>query len=372
MRITTLCILGSILAFTSFPGQLRGQDVSLASLPRLQVGSVIPGRASVPNDINGDGLSEILLYSPSSSKLQIWSISLSADQASLHKAVLRTIPVTPGYFVAATGDLDGDGKTDLVFTSSSRDLYLWKSVGDGSFVSSYRGTYPSGWTLIGSADIDGDGTDDLLWENASTCQFGDWLYKKGVRTSFATHPFDCGDRPVAIGYYSLSKRASVVWSDTSHNLIVWDSVDGGFSSDPLGNYPSDEFVYSLGGGEQGGDMYLMTATSDNSSYSDRHFSRNFSIAGTQTSWTRGTFGSGGKLTTEYSGGFMVRAQGINRTGLVTFNQQSYTFSLQPSLLVCVPSANPYDSYSLTPGMTCQEFQVATGWIPLGTAAAAAG
>lgn len=371
MRTITLCILGSLLAFTSFPGQIRGQDVNLASLPRLQVGSVIPGRASVPNDINGDGLSEILLYSPSSSKLQIWSISLSADQASLRKTVLRTISITPGYLVAATGDLDGDGKTDLVFTSAGRDLYLWKSAGNGGFVSSYLGTYPPGWTLIGSADLDGDGTDDLLWENTSTCQFGYWLFKQGVRKSTATYPFDCGDTPVAIGYYSLSRRASVVWSDPSHNLVVRDAVDGGFSSDSLGSYPSDEFVYSLGGGNQGGGMFLMTASADNSSFSDRYFSRNFSIAGKQTSWTRGTFGYGGKSATEFSGGFMVRAQGFNRTGLVTFNQHSYSFSLQPSLLVCVPSTNPYDGYSLSPNMTCQEFQLDTGWIPVGATAAAA-
>lgn len=348
---------------------VEAQAVSFQTQPMLQVSSTIPGRASVPNDLNGDGLSEMLFFSPDSSRLQIGFFSLNQDESVLQRSMVRTINITPGYVVGAIGDLDGDGKSDLVFTSPKRDLYLWKSVGDGTFVSRFIDMYPENWTLLGSADMDGDGTDDLLWLNATTCQFAYWSFKQGNRKSAATFAVDCSYEPVAIGYYALTNRASIIWTDPAHNLVVWDSVADGFNHSSLGSYPGYEFVYRLGGGDQGRGMSLMTASADNMGFTHRDFIRNFSIDGKQSSWAKGTFGGGGKDSMAVSGGFMVRAQGFGGTGRVDYYLRSYTYDPLPGAWICVPSKQEYDSYAMEPNTTCGEFKMDAGWVPIGSGVA---
>jgi hypothetical protein len=380
MKSATLVLFG-LLAAVWLPARATASDLypssSLTSpipfqtQPMLEVGSTIPQRKSVPNDIDGDGLSELLLYSSHYNQLQIWTFALkNADESALQKTVLRTIDITGGYVVGAIGDLDADGKADLVFTSSRRDLYLWKSRGDGSFQPRSLGNYPEGWVLLGSADIDGDGTDDLLWHNPGTCQFAYWAFRKGVRSSSGTFPVDCGYQPVAIGYYSLSNQASIIWTDAAHELLVWDGVPGGgFNHASLGTYPGNETVYRLGGGDQGGGMSLLTVSTDFSGFSHRDFTRVSSIDGIQRSWARGTFGDGGWLAEVISGGYMVRAQGFADTAPIDFHTRSVRYGTPASVFVCVPSRQAYDDYLLQANRTCAQFDVDDYWYPVGSGVA---
>ena len=238
----------------------------------------------------------------------------------------------------------------------------------GSVTSSYIGTYPSGWTLLGAADVDGDGTDDLLWRNQSTCQFGYWLMKDGKKVSAKAMPVDCGFKALSIGYYSLSNRASITWMDASHNLYAWDSTGSAFNQFPLGSFSTTDYPYRMGGGFQGADMTFRSVTADNSGYSYHDFVRNFSIDGSQSSWTRGSFGTGGKSTTEYSAGFVVRAQGFNKTAPVTFDSSVLNpggTGTYPRAVVCVPSNQALDAISLEQNRTCAYMQPDQGFLPVG-------
>lgn len=357
-----------VLAWVLFPvASAVAQNVSFSSQPTLIANSTIPGRTSVPNDINGDGLSELLWFSPGTNQLQIWYLSVSGDQTTLtHTA--SSYSITPGYVVAATGDLFGDGRSDLIFTSSNLDLYVWRSNGLGHFISSYIGTYPAGWVLLGSADINGDGTDDLLWQNPSTCQFGYWLMKAGKEISAKAMPVDCNFIPLSIGYYSLTNRASITWMDAAHDLYVWDSMGSTFNQYPLGSFPATDYAYRMGGGHQGSGMTFRSVTADNSGFAFHDFVRNFSIDGRQSSWTRGTFGDGGKSSTEYSAGFVVRAQGFDNTAPVTFDSSVLNSSgtgTYPRALVCVPSNQAYDLITLEQNRTCALMQPDQGFFPVG-------
>lgn len=55
------------------------------------------------------------------------------------------------YDIVATGDFDGDGKGDIVWTSwheQNAHLYLWRSRGDGEFDSSYIAGHDTTWKLF--------------------------------------------------------------------------------------------------------------------------------------------------------------------------------------------------------------------------------
>ncbi len=150
--------------------------------------------APVPYDINGDCTSDLLWMNDQTHQFGWWflyGVSADAASANLPKGVSPLVTVTPGYWIAASGDLNGDGKADLLWTSNSRDLYLWTSTGTG-FVSSYVATYPAGWTLVGAADINGDGNDDLIWENQSACEYGYWLMNGKQIIGMETISVTCG------------------------------------------------------------------------------------------------------------------------------------------------------------------------------------
>jgi hypothetical protein len=172
--------------------RISAQGISFTSLPALQVSTPIPGSTHVPGDMDGNGVSDILWFNPTISQFGYWLMSTNDATGAVTRIGTKTYNVTPGYFVGAVGDLNGDGLADLVFTSNNDDLYLWTNNGNGTFTSTSLGTYPAGWTLVGAGDIDGDGQDDLLWINRSQCEFGYWLMKNGVHTASKTINIACG------------------------------------------------------------------------------------------------------------------------------------------------------------------------------------
>jgi FG-GAP-like repeat len=336
----------------------HAQNVSFTTLPAMQVTTPIPQRNSAPNDFNGDGLSEILWYNPNTSQLQFWSMGVG-DGSTVQHLGTRTVNVTAGYYVAATGDFNGDGLTDIVFTSANRDLYLWKSNGQGGFQSTRIDNYPAGWIPIGAGDVDGDGSDDLLWFNASSCQFGYWLMKNGVRVLSQSLPVTCGYTPLSIGYYALSNRISIVWTSAAHDLVVWDGSSAGFAVSSLGSYASDQPIFAFGGGNQGSGMSLSTL-SNPSGFAEHGLTRSFTIGGKQSSFIAFPFGDGGMPTPAAFAGYFVRGQGVNKAGVMY--QRGAT-----ALEVCPPSSLVDGIlYEMAPPPgTCSSFGVDSGWIVVG-------
>jgi hypothetical protein len=63
--------------------------------------------------------------------------------------IVRTGRDTLGasYSLAATGDYNGDGKGDLIWTSTSHDVLMWRSNGT-AFVKNSVGSYGAGWSIV--------------------------------------------------------------------------------------------------------------------------------------------------------------------------------------------------------------------------------
>lgn len=122
-------------------------------------------------DLTGDGKLDILarktetsswdlLLSQSSESFQV--VSYSIDYASFRSVNL------------ATGDFNGDGKTNLFLRDSGTNNWLGLSVTGSSVVSqpwNQWNAYASNWTNATVLDFDGDGDNDLLARDAGT---GDW------------------------------------------------------------------------------------------------------------------------------------------------------------------------------------------------------
>jgi hypothetical protein len=194
-----------------------------------------------PNDVDGDGLSDLLWFNAQTSQFAYW---ISSQQDTSHfyaRTSYRVFNIAPGYRVSGVGDFNADTRADLVWTSARRDLYLWTASGNG-FQSSYIGTYPDGWELVGAADVNGDGDADLLWSNAGSCQFGYWLMRGAKRIGSRTMSVACGYRIAAIGHFQQSTHVDLLWTSDAHDLYLWVGTANGFRSRQIGSYGSQEHV----------------------------------------------------------------------------------------------------------------------------------
>ncbi|MEU5050423.1 VCBS repeat-containing protein [Streptomyces sp. NPDC021096] len=90
--------------------------------------------------------------------------------------------------MAGRGDLNGDGKTDIVAKDKAGVLWFYK--GTGNYQSPFEGRVKvgSGWnifnTLVSSGDVNGDGRSDMLARDTAGVL---WLYKGNGN---ATDPFE--------------------------------------------------------------------------------------------------------------------------------------------------------------------------------------
>ncbi len=200
-----------------------------------------PAKYAVPDDIDGDGTSDLLWFNADTSQFAYWISDPGNTSSSYKRLSYKIFNVAEGYYISALGDLNNDGKTDLVWTSARNDLYLWTSTGNG-FQPAYIGTYPQGWRLLGAGDVDGDGDADLLWSNPTTCQFGYWLMHGKRRWAIRSMPVACGYHVAAIGYFMLSNHVDLLWTSDAHDVYLWEGTGTGFMSTLLGTYGADERI----------------------------------------------------------------------------------------------------------------------------------
>jgi hypothetical protein len=351
--------------------------VSFGTLPALQVTTPIPGSAHTPGDFTGSGTSDIVWFNPSLSEVGYWTMTAtvpgSTATGGVTRTALRSYNVTPGYFVGAVGDFNGDGYADLVFTSANHDLWLWTNNQHGGWTSTEIGTYPSGWQLVGAGDVNGDGYDDLLWLNPSACEFGYWTMQGATRIGYKVIPIACGYYPISIGYYSPSNRLSILWTSPANDLYIWDSTGSsagntgnGFNAYGLNSaLPANSQIVAIGGGYQGQNIgiqlfYYGVYPSDTTPETlGMTLTRTFDDNGNQTftTWTN----VWGTTTTNYdigSAGYVIAGNGVNNTGV--YNIDPINMLISTGGLYNGSNAEETGNANLYPALA-QNYSVGDSW-----------
>jgi hypothetical protein len=352
----------SVLAVLSGPAAVSAQSVNFSTLPVLRVTTPVPSGLHVPGDADGNGVSDIYLYSTNLHEVQTWLMDTNDATGAVTKLGTQTFSVPSGYYVGAIGDFNGDGLADMVLTSNNDDVVLWTNNGSGGFTTSTLGTYTPGWVLVGAGDVDGDGQDDLLWFNATTCQFSYWLIKNGVSTETNTTNVTCGYYPLSIGYYTPSNRLSIIWTDAAQDLQIWDSGDNVFASYSLGNFGPGSTMIAMGGGYEGTLMSLIYTAPNQTAQGvevDRSFNANFQ----QTQWGTTEWWLDDSYQLPWSSaGFLIEGRGTNMTGVI---YQHGAAQIQ----VCPPvGGTGYESTPAPMPGTCPNFAIPSGWKVIGAMA----
>ncbi|GAB3095945.1 hypothetical protein GCM10027159_14440 [Lysobacter terrae] len=186
------------------------------------------------NDFNGDGKSDLLWENPTQGAMAYWWMNGATPIGS------GVYSVGTAFRIAATGDFNGDGRGDIIWANAgNHTLYQWRSLGNGSFDSSYVASYSADWNVAATADLNGDHKSDLIWENPSQGLMAYWWMNGATPIATGVYSVGTAYRIAATGDLDGDGRGDILWTSTSNNLYLWRSRgDGTFDLQYVTSYAS--------------------------------------------------------------------------------------------------------------------------------------
>ena len=148
----------------------------------LITGLVFVGSGAPFGDLDGDGKGDLLLRNKSTGQDIGWLMNgLTVSLASFMPTIADT-----NWKIAGRGDFDGDGKADVILRNSASGQDIgWLMNGLTVSLASFMPTIAdTNWEIKGVGDFDGDGKSDVILRNKSTGQDIGWLMN-GLTVSLA-------------------------------------------------------------------------------------------------------------------------------------------------------------------------------------------
>jgi hypothetical protein len=154
-----------------------GNGVSAFSAPKsLGTGWQTDTAFAPAGDLNGDGKPDLVVRDSTG---ELWLYPGNGVGGFGTRVAIGSSTTWSGMTaIQGVGDLNGDGKPDLVARDSSGALYLFPGVGNGTLGSAIQITAPiANWStltaIVGAGDFNGDGKSDLIVRDSSGVL---WLY----------------------------------------------------------------------------------------------------------------------------------------------------------------------------------------------------
>jgi subtilisin family serine protease len=179
-------------------------------------------------DVNGDGNADLVWRHQTEGWLAVWYLAGSQVVSTQFLSINRVEDAD--WRVRGVGDVDGDGKADLIWQHATRGwVAAW--LMDGTEVTDTRmlsidRVPDTDWQVVGAGDTDGDGKADLVWQHQTAGWLAVWSMNgtEVVSTRFLSvdRISDLNWHIRGVGDVDADNHADIIWqNDATGELGVW-------------------------------------------------------------------------------------------------------------------------------------------------------
>jgi subtilisin family serine protease len=183
-------------------------------------------------DLDGDGASDLVWQNVADGRVSAWLM----NGTTLREGALLSTPQVPDtqWRIRAVGDVDGDGLADLFWQHDGDGrIAVWRM--NGFTVLAITDLEPHwvadlAWKIVGSGDFDGNGTCDLVWQHQTDGRVAVWFMNNVWMTSGAlTNPGQVSDlnwKIRAVGDLNGDGHPDLVWQNVADGRVSAWLMDG--------------------------------------------------------------------------------------------------------------------------------------------------
>jgi hypothetical protein len=205
-------------------------DTRVTQTPQAANASPSFSSTAVPytGDLDGDGVSDVVwswsfgVGTPGGT-VTVWNIAtwlMSSNSATPRSASVAQSGLGQ---LLGLGDFDHDSlrRADALYRDPASSIVSIQLSGGGQ---STIGYVPNDWQVKGIGDFNGDGTSDVVWHNATTGLISIWVMGNGGIASNplpGTVPLSSGWSIQGVGDVDHDGISDIIWRHTSSVLSIW-------------------------------------------------------------------------------------------------------------------------------------------------------
>jgi hypothetical protein len=188
-------------------------------------------RIAAADDFDGDAIPDLLWRNAATGANVVWY--MSGDLGDAYRAFKLLPPVADQTWqIGATGDVDRDGVTDIVWRNAvSGENLVWYMGGElGATLRDYQALPPVAdptWQIVGLTDHDFDTAADIVWRNQASGENVIW-YMDGelgatLRDSISLTPVADPTWQIAgVGDFNRDSSGDLLWRNGASGVnVLW-------------------------------------------------------------------------------------------------------------------------------------------------------
>jgi subtilisin len=167
-------------------------------------------------DLNGDNRSDIIWSSPSNGLVVVWFMNGTTVTG------FGSFGAPAEWVIRAVNDVNGDGRDDLIWESPTTNRAAVWFMSGTTLAGSAVFDVAAEWTLAGANDLNGDGRADFIWRSEVTGAINLWFMNGGTVLNTVVVPVGAGWDLVATADGNGDGKGDFYWRNpTTGAMAIW-------------------------------------------------------------------------------------------------------------------------------------------------------